>query len=214
MFSVRDRRDMGTALLVRHGETTWNRAGRAQGWAPTPLTDRGREQAAAVADHVAEAYDVDRLLSSDLRRAADTAARIGAETGVDPEHDAAWRERDFGRLQGLDYPGLFEAFPRFSLAENGEAAAAERPASGESLLDVRDRVLDAWTSLVADLDPGETALVVCHGGPLHLLTGAVRGVDVATAVLDGTQDNCGLTEVAVGNGEAPRIVRENWTGYR
>jgi probable phosphoglycerate mutase len=204
---------MGTVLLVRHGESTWNRAGRAQGWAPTELTDRGREQAEAVAAHLDRAYDVDRLVTSDLRRAADTAAPVAAATGVDPELDAAWRERDFGRLQGLDYPGLFDAYPRFSVAERGAAAAAERPDSGESLLDVRDRVLGAWDSLLADIGPTETAVVVCHGGPLYLLTGAVRSVDVATAVVDGEQDNCALTEVAV-EGDDPQLVRENWTGYR
>ncbi|MFB6160707.1 MAG: histidine phosphatase family protein [Haloferacaceae archaeon] len=205
---------MGTALLVRHGESTWNRAGRAQGWAPTPLTDRGREQAAAVATYIVRTHDVDRLVTSDLRRAADTAAHIADATGVDPEPDRAWRERDFGRLQGLDYPGLFEAFPRFSLDERGADAVAERPASGESLLDVHDRVLDGWAALVDDLAPDDTAVVVCHGGPLHLLTGAVRGVDVPTAVLDGEQDNCAITEIAVDDGADPRLVRENWTGYR
>lgn len=205
---------MGTVLLVRHGESTWNRDGRAQGWAPTPLTDRGREQAAAVAAYIDGTYDVDRLVTSDLRRAATTAARIGEATNVDPEPDSVWRERDFGRLQGLEYPGVFERFPRFSLAENGAAAAAERPVSGESLLDVRDRVLDAWAALAADLGPEETAVVVCHGGPLYLLTGAVKGVDVTTAVLDGEQDNCAITEIAVEDGDDPRLVRENWTGYR
>jgi hypothetical protein len=51
-----------TAVLVRHGETAWNREGRVQGWAPTSLTDRGREQARTLGAHLASAYDVDRAV--------------------------------------------------------------------------------------------------------------------------------------------------------
>ncbi|MFB6196640.1 MAG: histidine phosphatase family protein, partial [Haloplanus sp.] len=47
---------MTTVLLARHGETTWNRDGRLQGWAPTPLTDRGHDQARALAAAVAADY--------------------------------------------------------------------------------------------------------------------------------------------------------------
>lgn len=68
-------------LLVRHGETTWNRDGVIQGWADSSLTDRGRRQARAVGRRLA-GEGVDRLVASDLQRARETAAVLG-EAGVD-----------------------------------------------------------------------------------------------------------------------------------
>ena len=91
---------MGRVLLVRHGQTTWNRAGRVQGWAPTPLTERGRAQAEALADHLATEGDLDLLRASDLRRALETAEYVARATGLEARAESAWRERDFGCLQG------------------------------------------------------------------------------------------------------------------
>ena len=88
---------MATVLLVRHGETTWNRSGRVQGWAPTPLTERGHEQAAALGAHLASTVDVDRLVSSDLRRAQETARYIARETESELTTDAA---SDMGLCSG------------------------------------------------------------------------------------------------------------------
>ncbi|PSP97202.1 hypothetical protein BRC89_12390 [Halobacteriales archaeon QS_4_70_19] len=65
---------MTTVLLLRHGETTWNRQGRIQGWAPTPLTERGHEQARRAGTAIADTYDVDRVVASDLRRTRETTA--------------------------------------------------------------------------------------------------------------------------------------------
>ena len=66
-----------TVLLVRHGETTWNRERRVQGWAPSALTERGKQQARAAGRAIAEGHAVDRIVASDLRRAAETACSAG-----------------------------------------------------------------------------------------------------------------------------------------
>ena len=66
---------MATVLLARHAETAWNRERRLQGWAPSRLTDRGREQAAALAARLSE-RSIDRLVSSDLERSTETADRV------------------------------------------------------------------------------------------------------------------------------------------
>jgi len=63
---------MSRVLFVRHGETTWNREGRIQGWASTPLTGRGRDQARATGG-LLRAAGVDRVVASDLQRAQETA---------------------------------------------------------------------------------------------------------------------------------------------
>lgn len=201
---------MATLLLVRHGETTWNRSGRIQGWAPTPLTDRGHEQAAALGTHLASTVDVDRLVSSDLRRAQETARHVARETGCEPVTDVAWRERDFGVLQGFSPSEIFEQHPEYALSASGVAAATARPDSGEALLEVRDRVLDGWERLRTDLAPDETAVVVAHGGPIRLVLGSLLGYDIVDSILEIDQDNGALNEIHV---SVPRVVRQNDTGY-
>jgi probable phosphoglycerate mutase len=205
-----------TAVLVRHGETAWNREGRVQGWAPTSLTDRGREQARTLGAHLASAYDVDRAVASDLRRARETAVLLH-ETGVDPAptYSQRWRERDFGIYQGLTEAGLFETHPEFR-ATGGTMATRARPPGGERLLDLRERVLMCWTALLADATPGETVLVVTHGGPIYVLLAHLKGMDLPASFVEHSHDNCALTEVRVdpdeiGDGDPPmgRIGREN-----
>ncbi|QLG60856.1 histidine phosphatase family protein [Halorarum salinum] len=228
---------MTTVLLCRHGETAWNRERRVQGWAPTSLTDRGCEQSGALADHVAAGYDVDRVVASDLERAAETARVLGRAVGADPELDPAWRERDFGRLQGLSYADLFEGYPEYALGETGHAAAEATPEGGESLLAMRERVLTAWEGLLAEAANGvdgvangeprangaertdraigadRTVAVVTHGGPLYAVTGAVKGLDLVAATLEQEQGNCALNEVRVRDGDAT-LVAENETGFQ
>ncbi|WP_248895723.1 histidine phosphatase family protein [Haloplanus halobius] len=203
---------MTTLLLARHGETMWNRDGRLQGWAPTPLTDRGHDQARALADAVAADYDVDRILASDLRRARQTADHLADAVGREPTFESAWRERDFGRYQGLPREAVFETHDRLSIPRAGQDAVDARPESGESLRDLNERVLARWERVVAESAADETVAVVCHGGPLYLLLGAVTGRDIATAVTEGEQHNCALNELHVTDDEAT-VVAENHTGF-
>ncbi len=201
---------MTTVLLVRHGETTWNRDRRIQGWAPTSLTERGREQARTVGRHVAAEYDVDAMRASDLTRTRETARLVAREVGVDPAFERAWRERSFGVYQGLRYEALFEGFPEFAVGEAGHRAVEATPEGGESLLDVRDRVLAGWERLLDDAGQGETVLVVSHGGPLAVLLGHLKGLDLVTAIADGAQDNCAVNEVRVA-ADGPTVAVENDT---
>jgi probable phosphoglycerate mutase len=203
---------MSTVLLARHGETMWNRDGRLQGWAPTPLTDRGHEQARALAAAVDAEYDVDRVVASDLRRARQTSAHLADSVGHEPRYEAAWRERDFGRYQGLAREAVFEDHDRLSLHRAGRDAVDARPESGESLRDVRERVLTGWDRILADSAPDETVAVVAHGGPLYLVLGAVEGRGIVDAVVEGEQHNCALNELRVTDGTAT-VVSENRTDF-
>lgn len=210
-----------TAVLVRHGETAWNRQDRVQGWAPVELSDRGREQARELGAHLASAYAIDRVVASDLRRARETAVLL-RESGVAPAptYTPRWRERDIGVYQGLSSEELFGRHPEFR-ATTGVMGVRSRPAGGESLLDLRERVLAGWEDLLAETTPGETAVVVTHGGPIYTLLGHFAGTDLAGAFLEHTQDNCALTEVRVRPDQAPAssdaratIVCENEVPWR
>jgi len=201
---------MATVLLARHGETTWNRERRLQGWAPARLTDRGREQAAALATALT-ARGPDRLVCSDLERSVETADRVADEVGLDPAPDRAWRERDYGFLQGLPADEAFERFPRLSL-DRGEAALVERPDGGESLREFADRVTRAWERLGADLDDDETVALVTHNGVVKTVLARVEGRSLVERYRTETHPNCALTEVTLRSAGAT-VVREADTDH-
>lgn len=209
---------MTRVLFVRHGETTWNREGRIQGWASTPLTGRGRDQARETGVYLRE-VGVDRVLSSDLRRAQETARLVREGTrptdgddrpGVDAElaFEQAWRERDFGDFQGLTRGAIADRHPDFS--PDGSLVAVESVPGGESLADFCRRVVAGWESLLAGVD-GETVAVVTHGGPLRAVYGDISGQDVPTLAREWSPDNCGITEVDVSG--TPEVVRRDDTSH-
>lgn len=201
---------MTRILLVRHGETDWNADGRLQGWAPVPLSADGRRQAQQLGEAVAKQYEIDRLVSSDLHRARETAELLAEPLGVEVVLDRGWRERDLGVFQGLSYEAIDQRHPEYSLTQVGEAAIGARPDGGESLADLRDRALEAWNRVVTAAGPEETHLVVSHGGPLYLVLGDLLDRPVLQSVLEASQSNCALNEVRIGQGEV-EVVRENDT---
>lgn len=207
MGSPADVGPMRTVLLVRHGETTWNRQRRVQGWAPTRLTTHGRERAEALGRALEARYDIDAIYGSDLARSRETIAclrrSIDAPVSVDPD----WRERNYGACQGLPVDQLFDRFPELSVLDAGADALDRRPAGGESLVELARRVESAWDRLRADLE--DTALVVTHGGPLSVLVGRLDGRELE-ARFPYHQANCAITEVRL-DGTDSTVVRENET---
>ncbi|MFC6837105.1 histidine phosphatase family protein [Halomarina ordinaria] len=202
---------MATVILMRHGETTWNRDRRMQGWAPVPLTDRGREQARAAGAHVAEQYDVDRVVVSDLHRTVETARHVNEVGGLDDvprSFTDDWRERGVGVYQGLDYDTMRERFPNFALGEEAAYAHDETPEGGESLAGMRERVLDGWDAVAGGAG---TTLVVTHGGPIQMVLGHLKGMDLPESVLTHHLDNCCLNEIRVD--EEARLQYENATPW-
>lgn len=199
-------------LLVRHGETDWNRQGRLQGFAPTPLNDRGREQTRQLGAAIASSYDVGRMVVSDLSRTRETAAilaecGLGAdEATLEPSFDSAWRERDMGIYQGFTWAEFDERFPALTLS-TGDIALEERPEGGESLAELYDRVAAAWQSLTEPSETTgdqETILVVTHGGPITVVLSQVTGIDLLRAMEQYNTPNCSLAEIAVPDGTIKR----------
>lgn len=203
---------MITVVVVRHGETAWNREHRMQGWAPTPLTELGRDQARRLGKNLNRRYDIDRIQSSDLHRTRETTELLRDYVDAPVTFDSNWRERDWGVFQGLPANDWFERFPEYALQQAGLEAAYETPDSGESLVEVRKRVLEGWERLLVESEPVETILIVAHGGPIRLILGYLKGFDIPEAILDQPQSNCAINEVNYDTetGETT-IVRENDT---
>ncbi len=97
-------------LLLRHGRTMWNAQHRFQGQADPPLDDLGRAQAYEVAALVA-ALKPDLILSSDAKRALQTAAPLGAITGLPVTSEPRFRERSLGHWEGLTRDDVAERYP-------------------------------------------------------------------------------------------------------
>jgi len=196
---------MGRILLLRHGETDWNRVDRIQGWADVSLNARGRRQARAAATYLADQYpDLDRLLSSDLPRASETAAAVastGTFANLAAERDRAWRERDFGVHQGQAGDVFFEENPEFAVLDGHDAAKRTVPAGGESYAAFRERVHGAWEGLRSESDG--TVLVVTHSGVIRAIIAAVEDDPIETVFPAYDVHNGSITAV-VADGE-PRI---------
>lgn len=197
---------MTTILLVRHGETTWNRERRAQGWAPTGLTDRGRQQAHRVAMAIDADYTIDHCIASDLRRTRETAETI-AETVTIEEYslDRGWRERHFGVLQGLEYGIIREEYPTVAFTGADQLDGTATPESGESLQELRNRVVDRLDKL---REHDGTILIVSHGGPIRQALGHLREMTPAESAAELEQANCAINELRITD-TATEIIRQN-----
>jgi probable phosphoglycerate mutase len=165
-------------LVVRHGETQWNIAARIQGHLDSPLTAAGESQAAAIGTRLA-AEGFDRLFSSDLGRALQTAQAIAARTGHAIVTDARLRERNYGIAEGLTYGEIDVRYPDV-FARVRESDPDYVVPGGESRRQLFERVREAFESLARAAD-GERIAVVCHGGVLASLYRHVSGIPVGAA---------------------------------
>ncbi|MDO4637925.1 MAG: histidine phosphatase family protein [Lautropia sp.] len=163
-------------ILMRHGETDWNRAQRIQGQLDQPLNAVGFAQAQAAARRFAPGM-VDAVYSSDLLRARQTATPVSERTGVPLLTDSVWRERHFGRFQGWRYADVAQAEP--DIFRRMQAREPDLDLSGgESLLQVRARAESALQALV-DRHRGQRVVVVAHGGVLDAVYRLVTGMPLS-----------------------------------
>jgi broad specificity phosphatase PhoE len=185
-----------TLLLVRHGETDWNRDGRWQGHSDTHLNDAGREQARQVA---ADLGHVDVIYASDLTRARETAEIIAADLGLDVRTDARLRERSFGAWEGLSMPEIEEQF--------GDALARWRLGDGPGADDAEpfeafaERVREFVEEVLAR-HPDEAVLVVSHGGSIRVIHALASGLDYVRdhRAIPGVP-NCAVARYAARDGK-------------
>lgn len=151
-------------LVVRHGESEWNALGRWQGQADPELSARGRDQATLAARFLA-GTGVERVFSSDLRRASRTAGIIAEALGLgEPVTEQALREIDVGDWSGLTRAEIETRWPEL-LGAWRDGRLQSTP-GGETLSELRDRVTGAIEKvIVSELPNGSgprTVLVISH----------------------------------------------------
>ena len=163
--------------LVRHGESTWNTLGLAQGHNDlAELTSRGLRQAAETAARFS-GHPVRALYASDLRRALQTAASFAGVLGLPVLADSRLRERSLGVLEGTATAAIDPALT--GLAGGRVTDPDARPAGGESVRDLYQRAAGFAEELAAaheDDDQAGDVVVVAHGGTLRVLEAYLTGV--------------------------------------
>jgi probable phosphoglycerate mutase len=162
-------------LAVRHGETEWNRNTRIQGHTDIPLNARGRRQAELLA-HALRDEPIAAFYASDLSRAMETAQAVASTHGKTVATHPGLRERAFGRFEGQTWTNLEAQWPEDALAWRTRVPDFA-PAGGESLLQLRERVVSTLDELVAR-HPGEQVMVVAHGGVLDILYRAATRLEL------------------------------------
>lgn len=174
-------------VLWRHGRTAWNALRRAQGQLDVEMDDVGRSQAREAAARLASLRPV-AIVSSDLARAAATAAELTEATGLQAAHDPALREIDIGAWQGLTMDQYAERFP--DEYRRWRAGEDVRRGGGETYAEVAERVSAAIERVVADLAAGETVVLVSHGVAIRVGVCRFLGVPADRWHAFGGLSNC------------------------
>lgn len=158
-----DRKDKGGVrlLLVRHGETEWNRMQRFQGQIDIPLNDNGHRQAAAAAEFLKD-VQLDFAVTSPLLRPKETAEAIVAKhDGLGLDTDARLMEIGHGLWEGKLETEIKAEYGDLLQAWKDTPETVQMP-EGENLQEVWDRGVAAWRDIVANAPEGSTGLVVAH----------------------------------------------------
>ena len=190
-------------LLARHGETVFNVEGRWQGQADSPLTERGRAQAVELARALAD-EQITAVYSSDLGRAADTAAEVAFLHQLEVTREARLREIDVGEWTGKQRDEINAAFP------GGLKAWASRPSeyqlpNGESIHHAQARALD----FLGDRMPthaGETVVVISHGALCQTILVNAMGGSVDDLWLKERVDNCQISRLEWTEGSGLTLI--------
>ncbi|MGH3208369.1 MAG: histidine phosphatase family protein [Trebonia sp.] len=166
-----------TLWLVRHGESTWNIAGLAQGHNDeAELTERGLRQAAEAAAQFGY-RPVRAIYASDLRRAQQTAGAFATVLGLPVYLDVRLRERSLGVLEGTAHKVIGPSAT--GLADGLVIDPDIRPPAGESVRDLYQRAAAFCDDLAAGLRDGSgDVLVIAHGGTVRVLDAYLNGVPV------------------------------------
>ena len=200
-------------LLVRHGETDWNRQGRFQGQIDIPLNDNGRAQAAAAGDFLRR-VSLQRAYTSSMARPRQTAEGIlKHHPGVPLTSVSDLVEIGHGLWEGCLESEISAAWADL-LADWKRAPHTVQMPEGETIQDVWERSLRGWNTIAASLHSDETALVVAHDAVNKTILCALLGLSPAD-IWAVKQGNGGVTVIDYPHGpdQPPVVVCLNQTAH-
>ena len=168
---------MTHVILVRHGQTAWNRAERFRGHSDVPLNSTGLSQAHAAARRIVSTWRVDAVYTSPLRRAQETAQAIAQRCGLKAEPRDGLIDLNFGAWQGLTFDEAAAAYPDEYALWQTKPQRLRLP-GGESMVRARRRAAATMLEL-ASAHPDGTIVLVSHQVICRLLVLATLGLSTA-----------------------------------
>ncbi|MFJ9863584.1 histidine phosphatase family protein [Streptomyces sp. NPDC101165] len=185
---VSDRKDRGRRIILwRHGQTSWNVERRFQGTTDVELTETGLGQARRAARLLAS-LGPDAIVSSDLQRAAKTAAELATLAGLDIVREEGLRETYAGVWQGLTHEEIIARYgEQYAAWKRGEAV---RRGGGELETEVADRAAPVVLRHAEKLPEDGTLVVVSHGGTIRTTIGRLLGLAAQDWESLGGLSNC------------------------
>lgn len=162
-------------LLVRHGETDWNRAGQVMGQRPIPLNSLGTRQAEQLVP-LLQNHSVHSIYASPVLRAQQTATILGAALSRSIQTEPGLTEIGMGEWEGLYWKDLTQDFNRLNLYVRPDEA---RPPGGESLREVQTRAVAAIERLREQPEP-MTSLFVTHADVIRTIVAHYLNLDLRT----------------------------------
>jgi len=196
-----------TILLIRHGETAWNAVRRLQGHIDIPLNEEGLRQADALAQALAN-EPLNAVIASDLQRAMQTANAVAGHHGLTVHTDAMLRERCYGVFEGMLYADISQTYPAEYAAWQARDVDAVMPPGervAESFRQFYQRSIDGIARW-AVRHPGQTIVIVAHGGVLECAFRAATGRS-----LDSPRDfevrNASINRFTYADG---KLALDNW----
>jgi broad specificity phosphatase PhoE len=179
---------MTKVMLVRHGETDWNRKEVFRGRIDVELNQNGRDQARALAEST-RIFQIDAIYSSPLSRSLETAKIIADVHGLDVKVADSFIDLHYGEWQGLEHRKVKEKYPDLYLRWQ-ESPHLVRFPGGESLEDVRERALKELGNIVTG-NEGQTVMIVSHRVVSKVMLCSIIGLD-NSHFWRLRQDNCCL----------------------
>lgn len=193
-------------LLIRHEESEADILRVHEGRADFSLTERGHRQATAMAVYVASNYQIDRIYTSTLQRAAQTAQYLSDATGVPVRSEPDLMEFNNGQLAGLSYEEADEKYPRIPDLPPDKSVYGM-----ESKVEFRARAERIHQKILSETSESDTVAVVTHGGMINQLYHVFLNLPVADDLFFSTSDT-GIHEwIITPNGR--RIARSNYDAY-
>lgn len=152
-------------FLIRHGETEWNRILKYQGQTDIDLNETGFNQARLLSERLKD-REIDRIYTSDLKRAANTAGIVAKPHRLELKKEERLREICFGEWEGMNYEEINKDYPELYKRWRTNPTSV-RPPSGETFVEFQKRVT-AIMERITDLHKGEKVAVVAHGGTIRV----------------------------------------------
>lgn len=170
---------MAHLLLIRHGETIWNRERRFQGVMDIPLSDKGRAEADLLAAYLRDKR-LDAIYSSHLSRALDTAKAVAAYHDLGVGVVEGLSEINVGEWAGMSWEEIWERWPELGGQWYANPPESPAPPGGEYYPDFQKRCIAALENIAAAHGDADKVAVVTHGGVIRAVMNQLLGLSWGT----------------------------------